>query len=365
MDKDKRYNMDKIRKWIKVSYLAVLNLMNLLRYRNRLIVVIVISISASVFGILFYSGYFLYSYYEAADGSVVVMEIKKQTEKTAIWNLIEKMWNVETETKKIYILPNEDETELIGAYNRNWETGSFLLTGRNFLYNENTASVMMAEYLVNSVEDGEIPIGKKIEFQGSLFEVVGIVSFTEYDTLFVPIKYFVSQYNTKTIKYSYSKPLSNANKEKIKEIVENSNIVTSYSIKNNNNPFMSKDFLSVFFQIILIFMVVVVNAFSMTYYSVMIFKRTYRIYAVCGASKRDIRTIVLMQNILLIFISIVIGNFLYIICKNMIKIYDLVYQGSYMVYIMVSAIVFLALLSFAYLLAQKVVKTDVIYIAVE
>lgn len=47
------------------------------------------------------------------------------------------------------------------------------------------------------------------------------------------------------------------------------------------------------------------------------------------------------------------------------KGYDIVYQGSYMVYVEVSAIVFLALLLFAYLLAQKVVKTDVIYIAVE
>lgn len=358
--------MDKIRKWIKVSYLAVLNLINLLRYRSRLIIVIVISISASVFGILFYSGYFLYSYYEAVDGSVVVMEMEAQTEKNAIWKLIEKMWNVETETEKIYLLPNEqDETELVGAYNRNWETGSFLLTGKNFLYDENTVSVIMAEYLVDSVEDGEVPIGKNIEFQGSVFEVVGIVSFTEYDTFFVPIKYFASQYNTKTIKYSYSEQLSNANKEKIKEIVENSNIVASYSIENDNNPFMSEDFMSVFFQILLIFMVVVINAFSMTYYSVMIFKRTYRIYAVCGASKRDIRTVILMQNILLIFISVVIANFLYIICKSIIKGYGIVYQGSYMVYVVVSAIVFLALLLFAYLLAQKVVKTDVIYISVE
>lgn len=358
--------MDKIRKLIKVSYLAVLNLMNMLRYRSRLIVVVVISISASVFGILFYSGYFLYSYYEAIDGSIVVMEMEAQTEENAIWNLIEKMWNIETETEKIYLLPNEqDETELVGAYNRNWETGSFLLTGKNFLYGENTPSVIMAQYLVDLIEDGEVPIGKNIEFQGDVFKVVGIVSFTEYDTFFVPIKYFASQYHTKTMKYSYSKQLSNANKEKIKEIIENSNIVASYSIENANNPFLSEDFMSVFFQILLIFMVVVMNAFSMTYYSVMLFKKNYRIYAVCGASKKDIRTIILIQNIVLIFISVIIGNLLYIICKSMIKGYGLVYQGNYMVYIGVSAIVFLALLVFAYLLAKKVVKTDVIYIAVE
>mgnify|MGYP003299544527 FL=1 len=358
--------MDKIRKWIKISYLAVLNLINMLRYKSRLIVVVVISISASVFGILFYSGYFLYSYYETVDGSIVVMEMEAQTEENAIWKLIEKMWNVETETEKIYLLPNEqDETELVGAYNRSWETGSFLLTGKNFLYGENTPSVIMAEYLVDLMEDGEVPIGKNIEFQGDVFKVVGIVSFTEYDTLFVPIKYFASQYNTKTIQYSYSEQLSNANKEKIKEIVENSNIVADYSIENNNNPFLSEDFMSVFFQILLIFMVVVMNAFSMTYYSVMLFKRNYRIYAVCGASKKDIRTIILIQNIVLIFISVIIGNLLYIICNSMIKGYGLVYQGNYMVYIEVSAIVFLALLVFAYLLAKKVVKTDVIYIAVE
>lgn len=358
--------MGKIRQLIKIFYIAAINLFNMLKYRSRLILVVVISISVSIFGILFYSGYFLYTYYEAAGGSSIIVEVAPETEKNEVWKLVEQMWMVGAETEKIYVVPDEsDGIQCVGAYNKNWEAGRFLLIGKNFFYDENTASVIMAEYLVDSVEDGDIPIGRDMVFQESVFEVTGIVSFTEYDAINVPVKYFVTHYDTNIIEYSYAEQLNSVHKEKLEEIVADSSIVVNYSILNENNPFMSEEFVTVFFQILLIFMIVVVNAFSMAYYSVMLLKRNYRIYAVCGASKKCIQAIIVIQNALVILASVIMGNAIYIIGKNMIKEYGVVYQGNYSIYVGISLIVFVVLIIFAYLLAKKAVKTDVIYISVE
>lgn len=354
--------MGKINCFIKKVHLALYNIISMLRANNRLLILVMFSISVSVFGILFYSGYFLYSYYTAVGGSSITIELSPSVEREKVWHLVEQISKIESETEKVYLLPEKvEEVAVLGAYNSKWNDESFLLLGNNHSLGEDTPSIIMAEYMVKNLDDGKVPVGLMIECNGEYYQVTGIVSYTEYDGFQLPIKYYALHYDTKVIELSYSNQISFSEKKFIKEILDNSIIVERYSVGNNNNPFLSEDFLSVFLQILVIFSIVVVNAFSMAYYWITHFKRNYRIYAVCGASKQMIQNIIIVQNLVVMFVGVIIGNIVYVICQSIVKDFGLVYQGNYDVYVGISAIVFVILIIFSIILSSKVVKSDVIY----
>lgn len=53
-----------------------------------------------------------------------------------------------------------------------------------------------------------------------------------------------------------------------------------------STPFLSEDFMGAFVQILLIFAAVIINVLCMTYAWLSTFNRKFKIYAICGATKR-------------------------------------------------------------------------------
>lgn len=58
---------------MKKCLLAAHNLKYMFDKGNRVFFIVLISMSLSVFGMLFFAGYFLYSYYESEAGSKIVV----------------------------------------------------------------------------------------------------------------------------------------------------------------------------------------------------------------------------------------------------------------------------------------------------
>ena len=90
-------------------------------------------------------------------------------------------------------------------------------------------------------------------------------------------------------------------------------------------------------------------------------KRTYNIYSICGASKRNIKTIITLQSIIIFVTCIIAGTIAYIVLCPEFARFELAYNSRYEYYIMVSFIMILLINILSYCLAIKVTKKDDIY----
>ena len=99
----------------------------------------------------------------------------------------------------------------------------------------------------------------------------------------------------------------------------------------------------------------------MAYSWIIHFKRNYRIYAICGADKKSIVEIIMIQTGMLMAMGVLFGNVLFFLCKFFLKDTNLVFQDAYFPYIGVSFMLMVILMIFSYLLAKRVARTNIIY----
>ena len=143
---------DKMKKYI----LAVHNLKYMIGNRNSLFFIVLASMSLSVFGMLFYSGYFLYSYYRFEGGSKITITPAPDSSGEEICQLLSQLKSTGYTTKQVQLLPDNLEDGMItGEYNQQWDKK--VLVGKNYSFDENQPYVIMPEYMVNFVENGESP----------------------------------------------------------------------------------------------------------------------------------------------------------------------------------------------------------------
>ncbi len=341
-------------------YLACYHLKSMIRSGSRLFYIILLGISVSVFGILFYSGYFLYPYYQAAEGSKVTIDLKPSAAKREVWEIVSGLELTDCPVDYVFLLPeNPNLAEMAGGYSSRWNRR--LMLGKNYGLNERRPLAVVAEYEVDFVEDGESPVGKVVNCQGEAFLAVGMVTFTEYDCYMVPVKYYALHGQTASIQYAYQKRLSYAQRNSIQRLLKASDRIEDFQIENNRSPFFSSDFMLSFMQILLIFAAIVINVFVMVYFWIIHFKKNYRIYAVCGAGKKEIHKIAMFQTMVLLSFGVVAGNIIFIIIRYFVRGYELVYQDGYGAYVGVSLFVLLFLAIFSFFVTREAVATDMIY----
>lgn len=344
---------------MKKFLLAVHNLKYMIENGNRLFFIVLTSMSLSVFGMLFYSGYFLYSYYSSEDGSKITITPAPDSSGEEICRLLSQLKSAGYTTKQVQLLPDSSGNGMItGEYNLQWDKD--ILLGKNYSFEENRPYVIMPEFTVDFVENGESPIGFQMEEDADL-HVYGIVPYTETDSCCVPVNYYAMHYPTGKINYRYAEKLDKKTVRMLEGILENSRVVDSFRIIRSSSPFLSTDFMWQFVQILLIFSVMVINIFCMAYSWIIHFKRNYRIYAVCGAAKTSIVGIIMFQTFLLMSASVLAGNILFFICRILLKNTSLVYQQSCLPYVEVSALLMVILMIFSVLIAKRAAQADTIY----
>lgn len=349
---------------MKKCILALYNLKYMIQSGNKLFLIVLFSMTISVFGILFYSGYFLYNYDEASSGSKLSVTVQTQAESREICNLISELELQNIDFQRVNLFPPEsEESKIIGEYNLQYN--SQILLGENYSLHEERAYIILAEYMVDFIEDGELPIGKHINVDGYDFEILGIVPITDYDYYLVPIDYYAQNFPVEKLEFLFSRKLTKSEEQSIRNLIEDKQFVIDYKIRKSSSPFASSDFITIFVQILLIFVTVIINIFCMTYYWIMHFKKNYRIYAVCGAGTGSIIEMILIQTIIIMFSGVVLGNIIFSVFMAFTTKYELVYQKEYTSYLVVSIVVFSILVCFSFVLAKKATKTDVIYRTME
>lgn len=177
----------------------------------------------------------------------------------------------------------------------------------------------------------------------------------------MPVYYYINNYPTDYIMIKYN---NRKNSSKIEKTLAQNTIVKKYNMKRTT-PFLSEDFMGAFVQILLIFAAVIINVLCMTYAWLSTFNRKFKIYAICGATKKDIIHIALTQTVILMFSGVLVGNILFAILKMTIRKYEIVYQQNYLPYIIISGVVIILLVGFSYILAKKATKSEIIYNIVE
>ena len=347
------------------KYLLVFrNLKLMLISKNKLFCIVFFSITLSVFGMLFYSGYFLYSFYAAGAGGGIEIEMKDTADQAGVTGLVELLEKAGPPVDAMFLSEDgSDGINVIGGYNREWD--GHMLCGRNHTLTEDGPFIIMAEYQVDFVEDGEIPVGMHTESDGAAFTVSGIVPYTDEDCYVLPVRYYAGHYKTDQLIVRYKNSLSPAEGRRLRTLLQKEDDIKRLTVVNNRNPFLSSDFVREFEQILLIFSDMEMNSICLAFYWIAGFKKQFKVYAVCGARKKDIVKIALLQAFMLMAGGTIAGNLLFAVCKMVVKPFNLVYQDSYFPYCVISLVVLAVMLLFSGLLAKKITRTDMIYNTVE
>lgn len=346
---------------MKKYLLAINNIINMIKAKNKLLFLVFISMSVSMFGMLFYSGYFLQLYYSSEKGSDIAITLFSDTSNEEVEKLIN-LLEIKDGVIDHLITAPEDEPVVIGEYNKSWDRTICL--GKNYSLEEIEPKLFVTESQIDFVEDGDTPIGFKPNFDKNL-KIAGVVPYNDYDAYTLPILYYVRNYQTKEIIINYENVLSKKVTSNIREALSNNKNVESFNIARTNNPFASEDFMSEFLLVMLIFGVITINVFCLAYNWVLHFKKNYKIYAVCGGDRRTILEIVMTQTSIVMVLAILLGNIVFVVFQQFVKNYGLIYVSDYNTYFVISIIETFVIMIFSYILARIIVNSNTIYNMVE
>ena len=337
-------------------YIGIYMFFSTLRKTKKLFFMILISLICTIFGMLFFSGYYLYNLYHFSDNYEVSIDLNPEIENEKVISVLDQLKRLSVPEVKVY---NSDINNLIGSYNVLWDEKIYC--GKNLEYDETEAKILMSIEKIDFVKDGESPIGMVTEVDGDKAEISGVINILDDVDFILPMKFFINKYGSTNIKLCFPIHPGSAKVKKLKEILDNNEGVVREYNTSSVNPFTSSEFMNVFVLIILIFTASLANLFFIIYYWVMKAKKTYKILAVCGSDRRSIKTIIATQSVMLCFIAEIVANAIFAVFNQLIKEYDVIYADAYGSYIVISLILMGILLGFSCILANNAVKTDEIY----
>jgi len=225
-----------------IVYLVKQSVIELIRNKTILFLIITISFAVSVFGILFYSGYFAYSYYDVLGGEACRIEIslKPSTHAKKVSDIVESLTGLASEAV-ISIIASD------GYINRNYVNGNTLpaigklnklekeqvLLGRYFQDNENTPVVLLSESCAAVLDIPDSPIGETITLDNIDFTIIGILFHAEYAYI-LPLDYYIENRPTTRISILYNRDVSQAEMRNIIKTFHEH--IVEYSLTKQASP---------------------------------------------------------------------------------------------------------------------------------
>lgn len=361
---------------MKILTAAYRNIKSLIRHHCFLFIVILFSVALSSFGIFFYSGYFLYSYYETTgmNRNHVSIQLQDGTQPQAVSEIIQQLTSIGTDqVQKLTVQETSDIPKngsysaqtlpVIGIYRP--EYAKRLLLGRFFTPQENAPSIILSEFITEALEFHQSPVGSSISIGEAEFKVIGMISHSYEDGYLIPMEYYIRHFPTSCIDITYLPEFSRSQlKDICSTLAQNSNIL-SCEITSPSSPFLSADFLLSFLQIILIFCAVLINIISMLYFWNRLCRQTYQIYSVCGGSPGQKLGVTLLQTLSLTIPSIAFGFLLFASLLPVLGRLQLVYASHIENYLFIGAVLMVIIFGASLLLAARNVKEREIYIIKE
>ncbi len=171
--------------------------------------IVVISLTVTAFGVLFYSGYIYDVSAERrinyGDDLKIIVSAKASPQNIKdIVSKIESAGDVQSTLVSLKEPTGQNgERDIVGEYNTLYSNR--ILFGRYFERTEETGVMVLPEYYVGEIAGyNESPIGKTIEVSNSEITIVGVVSVLFTDYLVVPVDYYINNFQTGFIGCTYN-----------------------------------------------------------------------------------------------------------------------------------------------------------------
>lgn len=337
---------------MKSVYIIVHNIKNLAKKNRMILSLVIVSTVVSTFGILFYSGYILKNYYDTQSKIQQEMEVtfKEEVNKQQVHEVLKKLINKEKRLIKVQVSDydqnshasdttiimesdKEDENTSVAVMGEYVTTyGKLLEAGRGIKLEEIGPLVLIPEELTNYIEYEVTPINKRFSTGGKEFEVVGVLGYSENDGIIVPVNYYIDHFPVNHLRICYAQALSKENRQALERILIKSQVIEDYQFTKVAFALFSSDFWIEFIQILIIFVVIIINIFVLIYFLMNRMKRSYKIYSICGGSSSRVYKIIVLQTFFLILVGITIGLIVYLCSLSILARYELVYDRMLSLY---------------------------------
>lgn len=332
---------------MKIILLLFSNIRGMFKESRSVALVIVIGIAFSCFGIVFYSGYFMYNFDATNWQCEVTVYADKNINDDKMSKLIDALCNDgEKGAIRLVVSQNAEyykNVDIVGLYERNYD--QFLLCGSGFIPQENEADAIVSEMSVSMLGYDHNIIGEKINVQGYELTVKGLHKFQ--NGCCVPIKYYLNYFHVNNIKAEYDTRIS----AKLEKLLNESNC--TYDIQYNDNPFMSIEFIIPFIQVVMIFCISFINVLLMFSFWRVKMQQTFRVYYICGCNKFKKFLLIMLQVLFFELLGLIVGGVLFILLFNKFSSLTLIYSGNNTYYLFVLLFVLIMLIIFAIIFALK------------
>lgn len=315
---------------MKLMYLVVRNLFHTFLQDRYLFILMIACTAVSTFGIYFYS-YYLAGYYAAYDCEQYDTVLITDFDSASVDQIIQSIDSMDIDLiRDVYCKESlqKENLSVMGEYHSDY--GSRLLSGTLFDINEEDCMVIVDELTMAEMADQisfeNTPIGADILINQIPYSIVGICSITEFEEVIVPVKYFVRNYPVETMEIRFQKRMDIEKKRTIEGLFDYANLAWSES----QSIWESTGFMVKMLQISMIFLVILINTYMISYYVAKKQRDKFNKYFVCGAFGNQLRFISFLQIILQEIPGILLGMILFGVVHYGIRNYHILYKGTSM-----------------------------------
>ena len=335
------------------------DLKRLIKYNKLTFIIVSVSMMFVTFGVFFYAGYIAWGYEDVESEIYFDVYLDKHVSKESIKNLVEKLQNDKiiqmsvAESKED--VDAEDKHTVIGEYSKSQI--SFRTAGKPFGLNDNEDGVIIyIDDIDNSLIDNKTVVGNVIKIDGKEFPIREVIGTIDYRPPSTCVNYYINNFNTQYIRLIYD----NKNiKKNIINILDNNKIVEKYDIQKNKPVILTIDFWYTFSQILLMFCIIIINSFMISYW-IKQQQKVYNIYKICGASDRIVRWLEICKMFCIFAISSIFALVIFFIMKPSMVKKELIADLN-VFYVEICIVVLFILIIFTYIAVRKEHKKSIIY----
>lgn len=365
-------------KIIKIIILSIQNLKNFIKQKTLLFFIILFGLSVSVVAILFYTGYFLNNFEGATNTNDATIKIKITDSSVSAKDIVNRLEN-NHEIKPNRIMAYENDPDDINSktdvenmkipiigdkYFINLPEN--LLDSGNYFNNENDDAALITSSALKYLKM-EKAIGQTVELDKTKYKIIGLVSPFYYlpysdKCIIISLNKFLSDYTATYLHFEYEKTITAIQSKKLNEILSEMHGIEIIQLPSKSNPLNSSLFLSALFQILLIFFISFINILSLSYYWIKSNHRNYCVYSLCGATKKTITAIIMINNLIISLLGIFIGTIFFkfispfLLNFHIIAEFTLKRYSSILIILLLLSIVLAVVMSIKYNRNQKIYK---------
>jgi hypothetical protein len=352
---------------MKSFYLILSNLKKLMKHNIITLGVVLFSFSMIVFGILYYAGYILYSYYSVSGNNIESVNVLFDDSITNehINNILGVFDMKDNSCQQVIVAEEKDDLssgqgKLIGVFDKVFEKR--LLSGNDFTQETDEPYILLTEYQIPDLIGYNInPIGEKVKINNTELKIDGVITHTNWDCMIVPVKYFINHFHVGYINYIYNRKLNNNEYSKLNESLKNIEGINSYQIVKQKSPLLTLEFWIDFTQIIIIYCLIILNLFTIIRFWVKQSKHSYNIYSVCGGSRLKVTFLIFGQTAIVYMISTLIGLSVFMILQKWLASLELVVSNHKYIFLIIAFIILFLACLFSILTIWKTNKSNEIY----